>query len=97
MDEKQKPSWMIPLFLIGVQAPLFLLHEHQDCYPTKVDCDKDWGGECEASDGTEQNCRYLGRSRYTYRSGGYSGSMHSTGSISRGGFGAIGHAMSGGG
>ncbi len=97
----RKSTLLISLVFMGAAAPLFLMRERQDCYPTKVDCEKDWSGQCQEhqSPAAASNCRFLGRSYSGFHSGGYyggTGGPNKSGTITRSGFGSIGRSFTGG-
>lgn len=96
VDEDENKNWPIYLVFASLTIPflLALCERRQDCYNTAQDCQKDWNSDECTPQPSEPACRYVSRSYGSFHGGGSSGGR--VGTISRGGFGKIGHAFSAG-
>ncbi|WP_413575298.1 hypothetical protein ACLVWU_13400 [Bdellovibrio sp. HCB290] len=98
-SENENRAWPVYLAFAALTIPFFLAlcERRQDCYNSAQDCQKDWNSDECTPQPTENTCRYVSRSYHSlggYHGGGSSGAK--IGSVSRGGFGSIGHAFSAG-
>jgi len=97
-EENKNPKPLSLLFVFLTIPFLWALCERkQDCYRTTSDCERDWNAsDCKQNPDRDISCPYIGRSYSGFHGGSSYKSGSSIGTVSRGGFGSMGRAFSGG-